>query len=109
MHSDPPDSKLECVQESDAAQKTKTEVESNEEEPPDKREGLETSTAMAASNMDAGALEAQSPRSRVGKGLETIGDMTVDTLQRITTVVGGVVKSPVVRLFSKFPPQIFCV
>jgi len=38
-----------------------------------------------------------SPRSRIGRGLESIGGMTAETLQRISTAVGGVVKSPVVH------------
>ncbi|KAG0587862.1 hypothetical protein KC19_2G197100 [Ceratodon purpureus] len=116
VHADPPGS-LECGPEPDPgpSQVEKTEMEmgmgSSHEKNSAERGGLATTSAARsdeASQLGDGtpdeiflAQEKHSDgRTKVGKGLESIGDLTADALQRLASAVGSVAKAPAAIMAS---------
>lgn len=101
VNGDPPES-LECgpVPERDTGsrqdKRTELEMESPQEKYSAERGGLATTEAARS---DEPEVRHGDEQTKVGKGLESIGDMTAGTMHRIATVVGGVAKAPVVRFF----------
>jgi len=92
---------LNIVQEPDAAvsnqaiKELEGEIGSASQAPDNQRVAMATARASDLPVLTGSG--ADSPRSRIGRGLESIGGMTAETLQCLSTVVTGVVKSPVVR------------
>ncbi|KAG0504959.1 hypothetical protein M758_N007300 [Ceratodon purpureus] len=115
VHTDPPGSS-ECVLEPDPGpsqvEKTEMEMGSSHEKISAERGGLATISAGRsdeASQLGDGASDERLPlaeekhsdgRTKVGKGLESIGDLTADALQRLASAVGSVAKAPVALMAS---------
>ena len=116
VQTDPPGS-LECVRDPDFGpsqdERTGLEVESSEEKFSAEGGGLATTEAARsdeATGLDGGSTDASpSPqeqyadgKTKVGKGLESVGNLTADAFQRIASAVGDVAKAPAVRTFRSF-------